>query len=86
MKPLMALGGLAALFVLINLILTRHPAKLEQSLWALALANGAFLYLWWLGALLFDLVYVWHRYIYCPGSRKKVLNAIHEKYKTATPS
>jgi hypothetical protein len=27
------------------------------------LAAAAFLYLWWLAAHLFDLVFVWHRYI-----------------------
>ena len=27
------------------------------------LAGLAFLYLWWLGILLFDLAFVWHRYI-----------------------
>jgi len=27
------------------------------------LAGLAFLYLWWLGILLFDLTFIWHRYI-----------------------
>lgn len=31
--------------------------------WPLMLAGAAFLYLWWLGILLFDLAFVWHRYI-----------------------
>lgn len=76
MKPLMAFGAGAALIVLIKLMLSVHEPKLGQSLWALALANGAFLYLWWLGALIFDLVYVWHRYIYYGGSRNNVLNQL----------
>ena len=29
------------------------------------MAGLAFLYLWWLGILLFDLTFVWHRYIRC---------------------
>jgi hypothetical protein len=33
------------------------------SLWPLFLAGAAFLYLWWLVALVFDLTFVWHRYI-----------------------
>src|SRR5262249_28525815 len=31
--------------------------------WSLLLASAFFFYLWWLVALLFDLVFVWHRYI-----------------------
>ncbi len=33
------------------------------SLWPLFLAAAAFIYLWWLAILLFDLVFAWHRYI-----------------------
>ena len=32
-------------------------------LWPLLLAAAAFIYLWWLAILLFDLVFAWHRYI-----------------------
>jgi hypothetical protein len=31
--------------------------------WPVLLGGAAFLYLWWLSALIFDLVFVWHRYI-----------------------
>ncbi len=31
--------------------------------WPLLLSTAAFLYLWWLGALIFDLAFVWQRYI-----------------------
>lgn len=31
--------------------------------WPLLLGGAVFFYLWWLAALLFDLVFVWHRYI-----------------------
>ncbi len=33
------------------------------SIWPVVLAGGAFLYLWWLAMLLFDLSFVWQRYI-----------------------
>jgi pimeloyl-ACP methyl ester carboxylesterase len=62
MKPLIGLGGFVALMVLLKL-LPFEPTALDHSLWQLILANAAFLYLWWLGALLFDLVYIWHRFI-----------------------
>lgn len=32
-------------------------------IWPLILAVAGFLYLWWLSILVFDLVFVWHRYI-----------------------
>jgi hypothetical protein len=37
--------------------------KQGGSLWPVMLAMGGFLYLWWLAALLFDLVFVWRAYI-----------------------
>ena len=63
----------------INQLLTGPPATLtnnlnnlsqvssvltpERPVWPLLLSAVAFLYLWWLAALLFDLGFVWHRYI-----------------------
>jgi hypothetical protein len=35
----------------------------KGSIWPVFLAGAAFLYLWWLAALFFDLVVVWHHYI-----------------------
>ena len=32
-------------------------------LWSILLAEAAFLYLWWLAVLLFDLIYAWHHYV-----------------------
>jgi len=31
--------------------------------WPVFIATAVFMYLWWLAALLFDLVFVWHLYI-----------------------
>jgi hypothetical protein len=33
------------------------------SLWPVLLSGVAFLYLWWLAVVLFDLIFVWHHYI-----------------------
>lgn len=38
------------------------------SLWPVLLAGGVFLYLWWLATLVFDLVFIWHRYIRGSGA------------------
>ena len=32
-------------------------------MWPVLLAAAGFLYLWWLAALIFDLAFVWHRYV-----------------------
>jgi hypothetical protein len=62
MIPLIILGGIAASMILWKLL---HPTSStpDRSLWPLVLANAGFLYLWWLSALLFDLVYIWHQFI-----------------------
>jgi hypothetical protein len=33
------------------------------AIWPVLLASAAFFYLWWLGALLFDLVFVWNVHV-----------------------
>jgi hypothetical protein len=46
---------------------TRRSAAIQDvamgPIWPLILAGAAFLYLWWLAALVFDLAVVWHYYI-----------------------
>jgi pimeloyl-ACP methyl ester carboxylesterase len=74
MIPLIGLGGIAACLVLLTLLQSDRSA-LDRSLWALVLANAGFLYVWWLGALLFDLVYIWHRFI-CSYRTTKILSTL----------
>lgn len=62
MWPLMLLSGATVIFVIVRLLVQNPPAE-DQKLWPVVLAAAAFLYLWWLAAHLFDLVFVWHRYI-----------------------
>jgi len=38
-------------------------AHSTEPLWPVAMGGAAFLYLWWLAILVFDLAFVWHRYI-----------------------
>ncbi|MEP6699228.1 MAG: hypothetical protein ABJB09_05800 [Verrucomicrobiota bacterium] len=39
-------------------VLAAHPP-----VWSVLLSGAAFLYLWWLAALIFDLAFVWQRYV-----------------------
>jgi hypothetical protein len=48
----------------------------ERKLWPVFIATGAFLYLWWLAALIFDLVVVWHYYV----RRSVGLDRLHNLY------
>lgn len=62
MRPLLIPGVLSVAFVAV-FRLAHADRAVTQSLWPLLLGGAAFTYLWWLAALLFDLVFVWHRYI-----------------------
>jgi len=62
MRTLLIPGGVAVLAIVVNHLLTAPDDK-HGALWPVFLATAFFLYLWWLVALVFDLVFVWHRYI-----------------------
>jgi hypothetical protein len=78
LKPLMILTGAIAA-VATHAIIT-GPGTEGQSLWPTLMAGAGFLYLWWLAALLFDLVFVWHRYIRC-GVGMTALKKIRKKHQ-----
>jgi hypothetical protein len=40
-----------------------HVLAVHPSAWPVMLASAAFLYLWWLSILIFDLSFIWQRYI-----------------------
>ena len=63
MVPLIGLGTAAIVGKLGFDLWTRHDSARIGPLWPVLLALLAFLYLWWLAALLFDLVFVWHWYV-----------------------
>jgi hypothetical protein len=65
-STLLLLGSLMILLLVVgHLLLDKLETKQPETkaLWPLVLAAAAFLYLWWLGILIFDLAFVWHRYI-----------------------
>lgn len=76
MRTLLIPGGVGLLSVIARRVLegadasswrsiARHLANGagDTSLWSVVLTIALFLFLWWLVALIFDLVFVWHRYI-----------------------
>ena len=55
-------SGLAAamLFAIVHVVSSTDDAP---AVWPLVLSGAAFFYLWWLAILVFDLSFIWHRYI-----------------------
>ena len=63
-RPLLVAGGLAAVILMIHrAFAVHHPFTTSTPFWPVVLSAAAFLYLWWLAIILFDLTFVWHRYI-----------------------
>lgn len=59
MKALLVSGAAAVAAIVIHY----YNPDAHGALWPVLVAGALFLYLWWLAALLFDLTFVWHRYI-----------------------
>jgi hypothetical protein len=57
-RGLLVLGSLMVLAIVVGRL-----TQADAPAWPVALAGLAFIYLWWLGILVFDLAFVWHRYI-----------------------
>jgi hypothetical protein len=64
-KPMLAIGTIVLLGTMAALIEGGWPPgdKADHKLWPIALSTAAFVYLWWLATLVFDLAFVWHVYI-----------------------
>jgi hypothetical protein len=63
LKPLIFLGTALIVFVVGQNLYTAKTVGDIGPIWPVFLATVAFLYLWWLSALIFDLVFVWHLHI-----------------------
>ncbi|MBI3801129.1 MAG: MFS transporter [Deltaproteobacteria bacterium] len=69
-KPLVAIGCLVSFGITLCFIIqistwndTLWQDMLTRPVWPVLLAAAVFLYLWWVAALVFDLTFVWHRYV-----------------------
>ena len=59
-RLLPAIGLACAAVLSIELLMT---AKNDVEAWPIVIGGVLFFYLWWLASLVFDLVFVWHRYV-----------------------
>lgn len=81
--------GAAALTITAIFFEKRYPDAHTGALWRILVAGGVSLYLWWLATLVFDLIFVWHRYIRGAGAteflRKTVWRATKQTVKRSPP-
>jgi hypothetical protein len=65
LKRLQVPGGIvvAALVLAILYYADRRGKDTLGPVWPAVVAGAAFHYLWWLATVLFDLTFIWHRYI-----------------------
>ena len=64
--PMLTIGGGAAAVRVVDAIAHAHsknPTAPVNAVWPVVMGFAAFLYLWWLGTLMFDLVAAWQLYI-----------------------
>ena len=83
--PMIATGGLLSAALL---IVRLQGGGVKGAAWPVVLAFGLYLYFWWLSALLFDLVVVWHIYIRSSlvNDQLSVLtSSAHDKTRWVTP-
>jgi hypothetical protein len=77
MRALLIPGILATAVYLYTYFAAAKPP--HGDLWPVFLAGALFVYLWWLVALLFDLIFVWHRYIRRSGELKYLKSRVPEQ-------
>jgi hypothetical protein len=84
-RPLILPGTICVLIAIVYGALTDEDGA--HVFWPLMLAFAAFTYLWWLAILIFDLVFVWHRYIRFSVAHNYLyaLRKEQKKRRTATP-
>jgi hypothetical protein len=63
LKPLIFLGTAVVAGVVGYHLYSAKTVSDIGPIWPVFLATAAFLYLWWLAALTFDLIFVWHLHI-----------------------
>lgn len=83
-RLLLWFGGAGVLSIIAWNLITTETAKIV--IWPVVLAGAFFLYLWWLTILLFDLVFVWHRYIQASVAQRhlnEMCSTLYEKKAAA---
>ena len=72
--------GLVCAAVPILQLLQKAPDEFES--WPLVIGGAAFFYLWWLAALVFDLVFVWHRFVRFAKASRSAARILEHGYES----
>jgi hypothetical protein len=75
LKPLIWVGT-AVIVVFVLSGLQREPTEQLGPVWPVFVAMAGFLYLWWLAALILDLVLIWHLLIHHPATARAILRTM----------
>lgn len=60
---MLVIGGAGSLLRISRVMIVAHNDHATGPIWPVIMAAAAFIYLWWLGSLMFDLVAAWQLYI-----------------------
>ena len=83
LRSMLIIGGAA---LALNTVLHAWLSdRANAPLWPILLGAAAFLFLWRLASLIFDLVFIWHRYIRHSGALKFLRHAILPARATQEP-
>lgn len=86
-KPMVWAGGLILLgLVIVNEYRPVPAGQARGDVWPLLLALAASIYLWWLGSVLFDLMFIWQRYIQGDAAHKFMRHHVQRKSFVPTES
>ncbi len=83
LRSMLILGGAALVANTALYAYLYHPAK--APLWPILLGGLAFLFLWRLASLIFDLIFIWHRYIRFSGALTFLRRSILPASASAAP-
>ena len=89
-RPLVHTGGLIIVFVIVaQLVDTDGPGPGTTTppvpLWPIVLAGAAFLYLWWLAIIAFDLTFIWHLYIRWGAAQRLIVKRLEQSRSLTAP-
>ena len=75
---MVAVGTVVALFLVFANIIADADHK---TILPVLIGSAAFLYLWWLSVLVFDLSFIWHRYIRNALALHRMQDCFNHRYK-----
>jgi len=83
---ILPLVGVLLAAVLVWRLLVVPVGGEQLDVWPVLLGGAGFFYLWWLAALLFDLIFVWHHYVRSAAVADHLREHMKEVHDTTAPA